>query len=190
MALLPSIIFDTTVINALEDGGSASEPMMRALECGYEVFLTAMSERESLPRVPREGGSPLSPWEAALQSPVSLASARGNHSTRRLRSIYASRSRTSKRHGLVPPPSSMHGIRPCWTRLRSFHWLIARYSAACLVFTNLGMSGNAFANLFMGYDDTNSLKEPIGHCLLSGCGKPCSANSAGNSAFTSGSTEV
>jgi hypothetical protein len=42
----PRIIFDTTGINKLEDAGSASEPLMRALECGYEVILTAMSADE------------------------------------------------------------------------------------------------------------------------------------------------
>lgn len=46
MAARPRIIFDTTGINKLEDGGSASEPLMRALECGYEVILTAMSADE------------------------------------------------------------------------------------------------------------------------------------------------
>jgi hypothetical protein len=33
MAVRPRIIFDTSGINKLEDGGSASEPLMRALEC-------------------------------------------------------------------------------------------------------------------------------------------------------------
>jgi hypothetical protein len=46
MALLPSIIFDTTGINELEDGGAASEPLMKGLECGFEVILTAMSADE------------------------------------------------------------------------------------------------------------------------------------------------
>lgn len=46
MAARPRIIFDTSGINKLEDGGSASEPLMRALECGYEVILTAMSADE------------------------------------------------------------------------------------------------------------------------------------------------
>lgn len=45
-AVRPRIIFDTSGINKLEDGGSASEPLMRALECGYEVVLTAMSADE------------------------------------------------------------------------------------------------------------------------------------------------
>jgi len=42
----PRIIFDTTGINKLENAGSASEPLMKALECGYEVILTAMSADE------------------------------------------------------------------------------------------------------------------------------------------------
>jgi hypothetical protein len=46
MAVRPRIIFDTTGINKLEDGGSASEPVMRALECGYKVILTAMTADE------------------------------------------------------------------------------------------------------------------------------------------------
>lgn len=46
MAVRPRIIFDTSGINRLEDGGFASEPLMRALECGYEVILTAMSADE------------------------------------------------------------------------------------------------------------------------------------------------
>jgi hypothetical protein len=46
MTARPRIVFDTTGINELEDGGSGSEPLMRALECGYEVILTAMSADE------------------------------------------------------------------------------------------------------------------------------------------------
>jgi len=46
MSLLPSIIFDTSAINELEKGGSTSEPLMRGLECGFEVILTAMSADE------------------------------------------------------------------------------------------------------------------------------------------------
>jgi hypothetical protein len=42
----PSIVFDTTGINELENVGSGSEPLMRALECGYDVVLTAMSADE------------------------------------------------------------------------------------------------------------------------------------------------
>lgn len=40
------IIFDTTGINKLESGGQASEPLMRGLECGFEVILTGMSADE------------------------------------------------------------------------------------------------------------------------------------------------
>jgi hypothetical protein len=40
------MIFDTSGINKLEDGGFTSEPLMKALECGYEVILTAMSADE------------------------------------------------------------------------------------------------------------------------------------------------
>jgi hypothetical protein len=43
---LPRIIFDTTGINALEDGGLTAEPLMKGLECGFEVSLTAMSADE------------------------------------------------------------------------------------------------------------------------------------------------
>src|ERR1039458_5480767 len=43
---LPRIIFDTTGINALEDGGVSSEPVMKGLECGFAVTLTAMSADE------------------------------------------------------------------------------------------------------------------------------------------------
>jgi hypothetical protein len=43
---LPTIIFDTSGINELENGGPASEPLMRGLECGFEVMLTAMSADE------------------------------------------------------------------------------------------------------------------------------------------------
>src|SRR5579863_9585528 len=48
MALLPRIILDTTGINALEDGGAASEPLMRGLQCGFDVILTAASADEIL----------------------------------------------------------------------------------------------------------------------------------------------
>jgi hypothetical protein len=43
---MPSIVFDTTGINELESGGTASEPLMKGLECGFEVVLTAMSAEE------------------------------------------------------------------------------------------------------------------------------------------------
>lgn len=46
MVVRPRIIFDTSGINKLEDGGSTSEPLMKALECGYEVILTSMSADE------------------------------------------------------------------------------------------------------------------------------------------------
>ena len=46
MSLVPSIIFDTTGINELAKGGAASEPLMKGLECGFEVILTAMSADE------------------------------------------------------------------------------------------------------------------------------------------------
>jgi hypothetical protein len=46
MAVRPRIVFDTTGINELENGGFGSEPLMRALECGYDVILTAMSADE------------------------------------------------------------------------------------------------------------------------------------------------
>jgi len=46
MTARPRIVFDTTGINELEKGGPASEPLMRVLECGYEVILTAMSAGE------------------------------------------------------------------------------------------------------------------------------------------------
>jgi len=41
--VLPSIIFDTSGINRLEDSGAASAPLMRGLTCGYDVILTATS---------------------------------------------------------------------------------------------------------------------------------------------------
>jgi hypothetical protein len=46
MPVGPRVIFDTTGINKLEDGGFTSEPLMKALECGYVVILTAMSADE------------------------------------------------------------------------------------------------------------------------------------------------
>jgi len=39
--VLPRVILDTSVINHLEEGGHESHPLMRALECGYDVILTA-----------------------------------------------------------------------------------------------------------------------------------------------------
>ena len=44
--LLPKIIFDTTGINRLEDGGGASAPLMRGLACGFDVILTVTSVGE------------------------------------------------------------------------------------------------------------------------------------------------
>jgi hypothetical protein len=43
---LPRVIFDTTGINELENGGTTSEPLMKGLECGFQVILTAMSADE------------------------------------------------------------------------------------------------------------------------------------------------
>lgn len=40
------IVLDTSAMNALEDGGMRSEPLMKALELGYDVRLTAMSADE------------------------------------------------------------------------------------------------------------------------------------------------
>jgi len=44
--MLPRAIFDTSGINALEAAGSASEPLMRGLVCGFEIILTAISADE------------------------------------------------------------------------------------------------------------------------------------------------
>jgi hypothetical protein len=44
----------------------------------------------------------------------------------------------SKSHGLVPSPK-IHGISPPCTRFLSFHALIERYRAACLVFRVRGL---------------------------------------------------
>jgi hypothetical protein len=46
MSGLPRVILDTSVINALEDGGQQYEPLMRGLECGYEIILPATSADE------------------------------------------------------------------------------------------------------------------------------------------------
>jgi hypothetical protein len=43
---LPRIVFDTSVLNALAKGGSRSEPYIKALNCGFDVCLTAMSVDE------------------------------------------------------------------------------------------------------------------------------------------------
>jgi len=47
MSVLPRIIFDTTAINALEDGGSDSEALMQALLCGCDVT----HQEVSIPRL-------------------------------------------------------------------------------------------------------------------------------------------
>ena len=46
MAPKPRIFFDTTGINALQDGGASSDALMKGLECGFEIILTAMSADE------------------------------------------------------------------------------------------------------------------------------------------------
>ncbi len=43
-----NIGFDTSVINALEDGGTESETLMKALQCGFDVRLPAMTADEIL----------------------------------------------------------------------------------------------------------------------------------------------
>jgi len=48
MISLPTIAFDTSAINALENGGARSEPFMKAMECGFNVRLPAMSAEEIL----------------------------------------------------------------------------------------------------------------------------------------------
>lgn len=42
----PKIILDTSVFNKVEDGGPVLEPVMKGLESGFEVILTAMSADE------------------------------------------------------------------------------------------------------------------------------------------------
>jgi len=46
MSAKRTVVLDTSAINALEDGGTLSEPLMHALELGYEVRLTAMCADE------------------------------------------------------------------------------------------------------------------------------------------------
>jgi hypothetical protein len=46
--LLSGIIFDTSAINGLENGGAASDPIMRGLTSGFDVILTASSAEEIL----------------------------------------------------------------------------------------------------------------------------------------------
>ena len=48
MSPLARIVFDTSGINALEDGGPQSEPLMKALGCGFDVIVTAMNVDEVL----------------------------------------------------------------------------------------------------------------------------------------------
>jgi hypothetical protein len=48
MSLLPTIGFDTRAVNQLEDNGALSEPLMKALHCGFEALLPAMSVDEIL----------------------------------------------------------------------------------------------------------------------------------------------
>jgi hypothetical protein len=55
MSSRPTIIFDTTGINELEKQGPACEPLMRGLECGFKVILTAMSADEIISWKNREG---------------------------------------------------------------------------------------------------------------------------------------
>lgn len=43
---LPIIAFDTSALNAFAKGGSASEPYIKALNCGFDVWLPAMSVDE------------------------------------------------------------------------------------------------------------------------------------------------
>lgn len=45
---MSTIGFDTSVINALVDKGAESEPLMKALQCGFEVRLPGMSAEELL----------------------------------------------------------------------------------------------------------------------------------------------
>lgn len=48
MSPMPTIGFDTRAINQLEDGGAQAEHLMKALQCGFEVRLPAMSADEVL----------------------------------------------------------------------------------------------------------------------------------------------
>lgn len=43
MSPLPIIAFDTSAINALEDDGIESEPIMSALKCGFDVRVLALN---------------------------------------------------------------------------------------------------------------------------------------------------
>jgi hypothetical protein len=44
--VVPTIIFETSGINALEKGGAAFEPLMRRLQCEFKVILTFASAEE------------------------------------------------------------------------------------------------------------------------------------------------
>ena len=46
MSTLPTIGFDTSAINALENGGLLSEPLMAGLEAGFRVLLLGLSAEE------------------------------------------------------------------------------------------------------------------------------------------------
>ena len=48
MSTLPTVGFDTRGVNQLEDGGAQSEPLMKAMECGFKVLLPAMTVDEIL----------------------------------------------------------------------------------------------------------------------------------------------
>jgi hypothetical protein len=48
MSLLPSIGFDTSAINTLADGSPTSDHLVKALQCGFDVRLPAMSVEEIL----------------------------------------------------------------------------------------------------------------------------------------------
>jgi hypothetical protein len=48
MVFLPTIGFDTRGVNQLEDGGARAEQLMKALRCGFEVLLPAMTVEEIL----------------------------------------------------------------------------------------------------------------------------------------------
>jgi len=48
MTTIPTIGFDTRGVNQLEDGGAHSEPLMKAMVCGFKVLLPAMTVDEIL----------------------------------------------------------------------------------------------------------------------------------------------
>lgn len=45
---MPTVAFDTSGINALVNDSADAEPVMKALECGFEVRLPALSAEEIL----------------------------------------------------------------------------------------------------------------------------------------------